>query len=674
MINLTYLSPNLFMKRLTLVLLSIACLFTMTNVEAAKTKKSKTEKADKIFNAGRYANAADLYKKAYARQKTNVVKAEIAYKLGECYQKMSNQKEALNWYEKSAKDNSNNPMAVLKYADALKGNSRYDEAIAQYNAYKALEPTDPKGQDGATSSETAQQWKDKPTRYKVENLAALNTKYYDFATASSSLEKNTLYFTSSRAEASGNSNDSWYGEKFYDVFKSSMDNNSKWSIPTPISDVINSKASEGAVTFDAKGNVMYFTRCQESDEKGKDGQCKIYKTIYDGAKWSEAELLPFNSEAYTCGHPSLTADGTTMYFASDMPGGLGGKDIWMVKNDGTTWGTPVNINALNTTGDEVFPYIAENGKLYFSSNGHAGMGGLDIFTATNENGSWGTVTNLKSPMNSAGDDFGVLFNSTTTGYLTSNREGGQGMDDIYTFVVPPAIFAVYGRVFDTDTKDPIAGATVELFGSDGTQLSVKTQDNGTYRYELKPGVDYKVSASFTGYLTQFKEVSTIGLDESKDFETNFDFPLKSTSKPIALPEIFYDLDKYNLRAESKSAMDGLIKVLEDNPTITIKLTSHTDFRADDNYNLSLSKKRAKSAYDYLISKGVDKARLSSEGRGEKDPKEVENDEQYAPFKRGDKLTEQFINGLNEADKEKAHQYNRRTEFTVLSTDYIPKKK
>ena len=428
------------------------------------------------------------------------------------------------------------------------------------------------------------------------------------------------------------------------------------------------------MTFDAKGNVMYFTRCQKSDEKGKEGQCKIYKSVYDGAKWGAPELLPFNSDNYTCGQPSLSEDGTTLYFASDMPGGAGGKDIWMTKNENNAWSTPVNISSINTAGDEMFPYIAANGKLYFSSNGHMGMGGLDIFSATLENGAWANVTNLKYPVNSSWDDFGFMFNSATTGYLTSNRDGGQGQDDIYSFVVPPANFAVYGRVYDTDTKDAIAGATVELFGSDGTQLSVKTQDAGTYRYELKPDVDYKVSASFTGYLTQFKELTTKGLDESKDFEQNFDFPLKSTSKPIALPEIFYDLDKYSLRPESKAALDGLIKVLDDNPTITIKLTAHTDFRADDNYNLALSKKRALAAYNYLVSKKVDKDRLSWEGRGEKDAKEVENDEQYLPFKRGDKLTEEFIKGLSSDElKEKAHQYNRRTEFTVLSTDYTPKK-
>ena len=668
------------MKRISLLSLLLVCLFTVGTSSAAdiKPKKSKTEKADKIFNAGRYADAADLYKKAYAKENSKTVKAEEAYKVAQCYTKMNNTKEAINWFEKAVKGNTVDPMATLQYADALKSAGRYDEAIAQYNAYKGLNPSDSKGQEGATSSEMAQQWKDKPTKWKVENVNALNTKSFDFATAASHLEKNTLYFTSSRAEASGSGNDAWYGEKYYDIFKSTMDNNGKWSIPTPISDIVNTKASEGAACFDSKGSIMFFTRCQPADEKGKDGQCKIYKTVYDGAKWSTPELLPLNSDAYTSGHPSLSVDGTTLYFSSDMPGGSGGKDIWMTKFENNVWSAPTNVAGVNTAGDEMFPYINDNGgngKLYFSSNGHAGMGGLDIFSATNENGVWGNVTNLKSPMNSSGDDFGVTFNSATTGYITSNREGGLGSDDIYAFTIPPANFAVYGKVYDTDTKEPIAGATVELFGSDGTQLSVKTQDAGTYRYELKPGVEYKVSASFTGYLTQFKTLSTVGLDESKDFETNFDFPLKSTAKPIALPEIFYDLDKYTLRPESKTALDGLIKVLDENPTITIKLTSHTDFRADDAYNLNLSNKRAKSVVDYLVSNKVDAERLSSEGRGEKDAKEVENNEEYAPFKTGDKLTEAFINGLPSDDlKEKAHQYNRRTEFTVLSTDYVPKKK
>lgn len=668
---------HLIMKRCYFAFVVMLCgIFAFGQLNAAD-KKSKTEKADKIYTAGRYADAAELYKKAYAKMKAKQDKGRAAYLTGECYAKMGNQKEAGNWYEKSVKAGYKDDGVLLKYADALKGQGKYDEAIAQYNAYKVENPSDPKGQEGASAAEMAQQWKDKPTKYTVQSVSALNTKYYDFAVGMSNLEKNTVYFSSSRMEAAGGSNDAWYGQKFFDLFKSSQDNNGKWSIPTPLPNPVNSSASEGAATFDAKGNVMYFTRCDELKGKDtKDSKCKIYKSIYDGAKWSEPELLPFNSDEYVCGQPSLSADGNTLFFASDMPGGSGGKDIWMSKMENGAWSTPSNLgSSVNTSGDEMFPYSAPNGKLYFSSNGHPGMGGLDLFSASNENGAWGSVTNLKSPMNSAGDDFGVFFNSTTTGYLTSSREGGQGADDIYSFVIPPANFSAFGKVYDTDTKEPIPGATVELFGSDGTSLSVKTQDAGTYRYELKPNVKYKISASFTGYLTQFREVSTEGLDESKDFEANFDFPLKSTAKPIALPEVFYDLDKATLRPESKEAMDGLIKVLDENPTITIKLTSHTDFRADDAYNLSLSKRRAKACYDYLVSKGVDKARLEQEGRGEKDAKEVENNDQYLPFKMGDKLTEAFINGLATDElKEKAHQYNRRTEFTVTGTDYTPKKK
>ena len=329
-------------------------------------------------------------------------------------------------------------------------------------------------------------------------------------------------------------------------------------------------------------------------------------------------------------------------------------------------------SAINSENDEMFPYAGRAGKLYYSSNGKPGMGGLDIFSTTYENGVWGEANNLKSPMNSSGDDFGLFFTGETTGYLSSNREGGVGADDIYSFILPPLNLSVGGKVYDTDTKEPLEGALVELFGSDGTSLSVKTGPDGLYRYELKPEVKYKVSASFTGYLTKFEEFTTIGLEEDKDYAYDFDFPLKSTAKPITVPEIFYDLDKSTLRPESKKALDGLITTLNENPTLTIKLTAHTDYRADDAYNMKLSQRRAKSVLDYLTANDVPADRLESEGRGETQPKEIENDEEYVPFKRGDKLTKEFIDGLDSSLREKAHQYNRRTEFEVTGTTYVPK--
>jgi len=653
----------------------LLCFAVLGSVTAAeKPKKSKTAKADAKFNRGLYSDAMEMYKKCYAKQKKKEDKGRTAFMIGECYRFTSNSIESSNWYEKAYTNGNKDPLVLWHWAEALKSNSKYDEAIAKLNEYKTLPDADGAKADGAiAAAKQAQEWKDKPTRFKVENVSALNTKYYDFGVAKNPMSKNGILLTSSREASTGTSFDGWYGQKFFDLYSAEQDNNGKWSTPVPLASPINGPASDGACTFDAKGTTMYFTRC-ESIEK-QNGFCKIFKSTFSGEAWSAPESLPFNSDEYSTGQPSLSVDGTTLYFSSDMPGGQGGHDIYQSKWDAGAgvWGAPMNLgSSVNTSSDEMYPYIHENGKLYFSSNGLPGMGGLDLFSASAAGGVW-TVTNLKSPINSGGDDFNIIFATATTGYLSSNREGGLGSDDIYSFVMPPPNFAVYGRVYDTDTKESISGATVELFGSDGTSLSVKTEAAGTYRYPLKPNVKYKISASFTGYLTKFAEVSTVGIDESQDFEENFDFPLKSTAKPITLPEIFYDLDKSTLRPESKKALDGLITTLNENPTITIKLTSHTDLRASDEYNIALSGRRAKSVMDYLIKSGIDKDRLSWEGKGETTPKEVENDEEYLPFKRGDILTPDFISKLATHElKEKAHQYNRRTEFEVLRTDFVPK--
>jgi peptidoglycan-associated lipoprotein len=660
-------------KTLSLLLVfSLAIASGFSADKAPKVAKSKTQKADKFFNTAQYYTASTYYKKAYTKFKKNEDRSRAAFQAGECARMINNNLEAEDWYGKAVKAKSKDPVSLLRYADALKGNGKYAEAIVQYNAYKEKMPTDPKAAAGAASAQTAQEWKDKPTRHRVDNLTALNTQYFDFAVAENPAMKNGIVFTSSREEASGTKNDTWYGEKFFDLFQASMDNNSRWSTPTNFPGPVNSASSDGSACFDASGKTMYYTTCPSS--KDKNTQCKIMMTTSTDGKWSDAVALPFNSDTYTCGHPNLSADGKTLFFASNMPGGLGGKDIWMSKWDGNSnaWGTPTNLGSgVNTDGDEMFPTTSKSGKLYYSSNGKPGMGGLDILYSTEEAGVWSEAVNLKSPMNSPADDFGIIFTTETTGYLSSNRDGGKGQDDIYNFILPPLIISVGGRVYDTDTKASLEGATVELFGSDGTSLSLKTGADGTYTYKLKPEVKYKLSASFTGYLTKFHELTTVGLEADQDFNKDFDFPLKSTAKPITVPEIFYDLDKATLRAESKTALDGLIKTLTENPTITIKLTSHTDYRADDKYNMGLSNRRAKSVMDYLIEKGVPKDRLSAEGKGETTPKQVENNEEYAPFKSGDVLNQEFIDKLSKEDQEKAHQYNRRTEFEVTGTTYVP---
>ncbi|MFN5324531.1 MAG: OmpA family protein [Bacteroidota bacterium] len=646
------------MSRIKCLIFILVALFALpVAAQNKKAPKSKTRKADKAYNMANYAKAIELYKKSYAKHKSKNDKAATAYKTGQSYLKLSNWKEALNWFEKSVNDGNKDPNATWMYAECLRANGRYDEAIAKYNAYKEMAPEDTRTAGAIAACTTAQGWKDKPTRAVVENAGVLNSKYYDFAPTQSNNEKG-VFFTSSRMESTGNTNDGWYGEKFFDLFTSSMDNNGKWSTPVAVPAPVNSSASDGTSAWDAKSKTLYFSRCGKI--KGKEGVCRLYMSVYDGSKWSDPQPLPFATEDYNTGHPAVSEDGNTLIFSSDMPGTVGGKDLYMSTKDASgNWSAPVSLGgAINTTSDDMYPTLSGN-KLYFASAGHLGMGGLDIFSATNNGGTWGDITNMQSPINSPADDFGIMFLESTNGFISSNRDGGQGADDIYTFRIPPPVFSVSGRVYDTDTKESIPDATVELFGSDGTSLSVRTGSDGVYRYQLNPETKYKISASYTGYLTKFLEVSTVGLMDSKDFVGDFDFPLKSTAKPIELVDIFYDLDKATLRDDSKKELDNLIKILSENPTITIRIEAHTDSRATDEYNNDLSKRRAKSVVDYLVKNGVDKDRLSSEGFGE------------TKLRVSDAEIEKLA---SEEEKEAAHQKNRRTEFSVLGTDFVPKKK
>ncbi len=617
-----------------------------------------TTKADKAYDQAEYYNAINLYKKAYSKEKNKPALAAIMFKTAESYRMTNDTKEAENWYSKAIKGNYADPIAVYQYAQMLKANGKYEEAIAQYNEYQKLAPGDTRAAEGVRSSEMAQAWKDKPARVKMENVADLNGKFSDFTSALAPGETRSVVFSSGREESTGKAYDGWTGQKFTDLFEATMDQKGKWSIPKPLASTINTDKNEGSATFSANGTEMFFTRC--APVKNSQGECKIYSSTKNGNDWSEAVMLPFNTDSSTFGHPSLSADGTMLYFSSDMPGGSGGKDIWVSTKDASgTWGAARNLGPkINTSLDEMYPYIHANGTLYFSSNGHAGMGGLDIFKSTNDGASWSTPANMKSPINSNADDFAVVFLAGTdkTGYLSSNRDGGKGGDDIWSFDRMPLEFTVSGRVYDADTKESLKDAKVELFGSDGTNLSLVTDPSGMYKYSLSENTSYTVSATILDYLNKKLTVSTVGLEESKDFIGDFDFALRSIKKPIELPEIFYDLDKATLRAESKKELDGLIETLNENPNIVIKILSHTDSRATDAYNLDLSNRRAKSVVDYLIANNIAKDRLTSEGRGEKEPR----------------ITDAEIDKLGSVEaKETAHQKNRRTEFEVLRTDYVP---
>ena len=657
----------------------VACfILCVATVVTGFAQKSSTSNADAAFSKGDYYDAVPLYKKAFNKEKNKAKKAEILFKTAESYRMANDYKNQEVWYEKAIKGGYKEPEAILYYANALKFNGKYDEAIVQYNNYKKEAASDPRGDAGVKACEQAQKWKDKPTRYKVDNLSALNSKYNDFGVSYSNKDHRALIFTSSREESMGKSNDGGTGEKFQDLYEASVDKKGKWSNPKPLLEPVNSGGNDGGAILDKKGSEMYFTRCDF--EKGKVGFCEVFFTKRKGQTWEDPKLIPLSEDSATVGQPALSLDEQTLYFVSDMPGGQGGKDIWMTSYDkkAKTWGTPVNLgNKINTPEDDMFPSVGPDNSFYFASKGHMGMGGLDIYKSKmNASGTMDEPVNMRAPVNTSADDFNFIVNeSNDKGYLSSNREGGKGGDDIYSWTFPPLIFTISGKVYDADTKANLEDASIEIFGSDGTSIPFKTDKTGTYKFDLKPETSYKISASKKDYLNKYIEMTTVGLEVSKDFIGDFDFALTPISKPIVLPNILYDLGKWDLREESKVSLDELVKTMNDNPKIVIELGSHTDSRPIPMTNDSLSQRRAQSVVDYLILKGIESDRLVAKGYGEREPRilkdEYTNKDKGVRFKAGDQMTDAYINKLKSKDaKEDAHQLNRRTEFKVLNNNYV----
>lgn len=644
---------------MNLLRLIICFIFALVLCRDIRAQKNFAKDADGTFKSGKYYSAIVMYKKAYSKERNNTAKARIIFQTAECYRLIGDTKQAEIWYKKAVRVKYQDPIAILYYAEAKKANGKYDEAYIEYNNYREKVPNDSRGLNGITSCELAQEWMDNPSRYEVNNVVLINSTEADFSPVYAKKNYKVLTFTSSRDGTLGKETDGTSGQNYTDLWKTKVDRKGKWSTPVLIEGAVNSEYNDGAATFDKKFSSMYFTRCPVL--RTPQNPCQIYTSKKKGKGWDDPKLLPLAPDSFTVGHPTVSTDNMQLFFISDMDGGYGGKDVWGSNYDKKKkeWQTPVNLGPeVNTSGDEMFPFIHVDGSLYFSSNGHIGMGGLDIFRAILDGEKWGNVTNLKYPMNSAGDDFGIIFEGKADrGYFTSNRKGGKGGDDIYYFVSPQLTFTLQGVVIDADTRAVLIEATVVLVGDDGTSLEETTDEVGSYFFQLSPSTNYEVTASMPKYLSDQGKETTVGLEQSEDLV--HDFELKSIKKPIELPNILYDLDKWFLRSESKAALDALVQTLNDNPNIVIKLMSHTDSRAEDKYNIELSEKRAKSVVDYLISQKIESDRLEYQGYGEK--KLLISDSKIRKMK-------------TEEEKEAAHQKNRRTEFQVLRTDYVPKVK
>jgi peptidoglycan-associated lipoprotein len=627
--------------------------------------------AGKSYEIGEYYQSIENYRKAYRSQKLGADKAQMAFMIGESYNKLSDFAKASVWYKNAIKRKSSEPLGMLHYADCLRATQNWDDAIIWYQTYLGVKPDDQYAKNGIESCKLAKEWLDKPNRYIVNMVKELNSKDNDYSPAFVGGRDNEIIFTSTRDLVTGRRKSNITGTRYADLFTSKFEvQKQKWEKPTLLeeNELINTTSDEGTATLSGMGDLMIFTRCRY--DKAKNIGAELYAVNQSRGEWSEPTKIELVADSLIAGQPSLSSDGTTLYFVSDKPGGYGGKDIWMATGKGGVFEKPINLGPeINTPGDEMFPFIRDNGDLYFSSNYLPGIGGTDIFKAVkNENGKW-VVENMRAPVNSPGDDFGICFitGDVEKGLFSSNRKGSKS-DDIYSFYLPPKVFNAAGEVYNSETNQKIDGAMIRIIGTDGTNLKMRA-DGGRFQYKLKPETEYVFAAFRDGYLNDKARTSTVGLTDSKDF--HFQFKLSPTDEPIKVNNINYAFGSYEVTTESKMALDTLVQLLNLNPTIKIELMAHTDFVGSEQFNSELSQKRAQSVVDYLISKGITAGRLVAKGYGETWPKQVTKAiaKQYDWLKKGDELTEKFILQLTPDKQEIAKGLNRRTEFRVLSNDF-----
>ena len=679
-----------------------------TEREDSKLSKER-KKADDAFKSNEFFFAAQLYKKAFSKTKSKSEKIEITFLIGECQRHMMNYKQAASQYERVIKLKYDDPIVYLRLGDMYRYLANYEDAILQYEEYVRLAPNDQRGKMGLEGAKKAAEMEKNRTRYMVENIKDLNTRQDEFGIVYSGKGTEEIYFTSNRETAIGRAKDGWQGGKFTSIFVAQAERKKKkgkgkpgakslnediaWSTPEPISELINTKFHEGMPAFDRRRRTMYFTRCIK--QKSQDMGCAIYVTEKRGQDWGEPELVVLAPDtSSSVGHPSLSPDDKILYFASDMPGSLGGKDIWLTTYNRRErkWNTPTNLGPeVNGKGDELYPFAHDDGYLYFSSNSWVGLGGLDVYRiAVGEDGMpTGKLENMGVPINSNADDFAIVFEpgAAERGFLSSNRDGGKGGDDLYTVYLAPLVYTIEGVLTSAKTGKPIPQATVRLDGSNGTSTVVNTDKNGAYIFEVgvvQEGLSYQLNFEKKKFLSNAAELTTVDIPmQSFEFipsENHFLYGFKISKtlepieEPIVLPNIFFDLAKWDLRPEAMQSLDSVKTLLERNPTIVIELRSHTDYRGDDRSNDILSQNRADTCVKYLISIGIPEDRMVAVGKGEREPFTVpENYKGYGSehFKAGTQLTERYIKNLSAELQEVANQINRRTDFKVIRDDYVP---
>ncbi|WP_205503525.1 OmpA family protein [Rufibacter psychrotolerans] len=634
-----------------------------------------TRKADRLFQNYDYALAIEEYQEAFAKKDPDL---QGAQRLAEAYRLTGRTQEAEQWYAKVVAMPEAEPINLYHYAEALRSNGKYFEAKTQYQNYAMKVPAEAAMANAkAQACDAALKLMEEPPSAIVVNETAINSGNADF---SPTVYDSGILFTSDRGSGSGKVAETgtygWTGRPYLQMLYAQRNQDSTWQMPTPASAALNSAYHDGPAVLDSAGTTLYFTRTKMVEKAQRNpnvdptswvkrplsndyiNRLEIYSARRNGATWAEVEPFTHNKvEEYSVGHPAISPDGKTLYFVSDMPGGYGATDIYYAeRQEDGSWGKPVNAgNTINTAGKEMFPAFDQAGTLYFSSDMHPGFGGLDVFKAKGSRSAWTKPENLRAPVNSPKDDFGMVFmrgaSNAQVGYLSSNRDSPNGTDDIYSFKLLSNAVLFVTTLERVPVKgkrsitQPLADVRLKLTPQSTTDSTVAFSDrNGEYKFGVMKGTTYDLVGDKFGYLTQsmLVAIDTVKLADTTRVTLIFDKSQKNQS--IALENIYYDLDKWNIRPDAARELDKLVRMLKDNPSIKIELGSHTDSREGHGYNQVLSERRAQSAVEYLVSQGIARNRLTWKGYGET----------------------VLVNGCADGVEctEDQHQLNRRTEFKI----------
>lgn len=654
----------LYTKVLPLLVLS---LLLLAGCGAEKNMK----KAEKFMAIGEYYDAASQYKQAYSKTppKERDRRGLIAGKMAVCYRKINSTPKAVAAYRNMVRYNKATVDDRLELGRQLLKNGDYKQAAEQFRVVLDSMPDNVLARNGLLSAQQAPAWKKQGSRYTVKRMDVFNSRRAEYSPMLSGDQFDQLYFTSTRNDATGDELSGITGTKNGDIFVSQKDDKGKWSKPEVVNGGLNTEADEGASCLSPDQREMYLTQCVTDPSYPRYAQ--IVKSNRSDAAWGKASSVELTKDTLSCfAHPAVSPDGQWLYFVSDMPGGKGGLDIWRVRITSAGYGGVENLGEpINTPGNEMFPTFRPNGDLYFSSDGHPGMGGLDIFIAHPGKTGRYVLEHPGYPLNSQGDDFGMTFEGVKNrGFFSSNRNDGRGWDHIYSFVNPEIVQSVKGWVYEQEGYE-LPAAQVYMIGSDGTNLKLGVKSDGSFEKELTPGVEYMFLATCKGFLNHKEELKVVPMNDSHEYVLQF--PLASITAPVLIDNIFYDFNKATLRPESQTALDELVKLLNENPNVTIELSSHCDYKGSSAYNKLLAQRRAESVVNYLVDKGIARDRLSPVGYGKEKPKTIRKKltEKLTWLKEGDVLTEDFIKKLDPEKQEICNQLNRRTEFIVLRTTY-----